>query len=267
MTARYSYVLLLLAALPSAAGTLDVNGTAAAEGNFGLEVTPGSSCVGPETLELDGEIVASDRTACSYLKAVDTTFAGDLDLTAGIALQFDDGTKFGDGGSVSLSIDDTLTRLAYLIDRRPNGETTYNATFQLRLDDADIPNGDQFVHFSGHSSEGTRPFEVRLKRSPLPAPGENRLSLAAREDDGGVVVTDEVAEVMIPAGFHTVGIQWVAAAGSGSLSVSLDGISFGGLVGLDNGLARIDSVRWGVVDGEVEPITGSLDIDDFSSTR
>ena len=142
---------------------------------------------------------------------------------------------------------------------------TYSASFRLRLDDLTFGVSDEFPHFGGFSADGTRHFEVRLKRNQAMA--ENRLTLAAREDDGTLVETPGGEEVMLPAGYNLIEIDWSAGAGTGQVLVSLNGTPFGGLMNLDNALARIDRVSWGVIDGEVAATTGDLDVDDFSSSQ
>lgn len=249
------------------AGSLDVNASAAFSGNFGLEVTPGSACVLPERVDLDSQIVIVDVDACSFLTAVDTVVSGGgpVDFTAGISLAFGDGFVVQSGTGFSAGLDSSLTRLAFVTDDSPAGLNSYKASFRLRLDDLNIGVGDKFPNLSGLSGDGITHFEVRLKRNVVPP--ENRLLLVAREDDGTIVETPFGQEVMLPAGFNLIEIDWMAGAGTGRLLVSVNGTPFGGLLGLINGQARIDRVRWGVTDGDVDATAGSLDQDDFSSTQ
>ena len=174
---------------PALAGTLTVTSDAAFGGGSGLEAAPGSACSSPETVELDSQFVIGDVTACSFIRATDTTVAGNVDFTAGIRVSLADGFQVATGADFSVRIDNTLTRLAFVTDRSPAGESTYKAAFRLRMDELNFPLlGSAFVvHLAGFSNNGIRHFEVRLRHHLLM--NEDRLLLAAREDDGTVVVT------------------------------------------------------------------------------
>jgi hypothetical protein len=119
----------------------------------------------------------------------------------------------------------------------------------------------------GRSSDGGTRFEVRLRRVLSPAPGGNQLLLAAVEDDGTLIETLAGEELLLPAGYNEISIDWSAGAGDGQFLVSLNGAAFVGLTGLDNGAARIDTLDWGIVSGEVSGAFGYLDMDEFSSGR
>ncbi|MFQ5527605.1 MAG: 3-coathanger stack domain-containing protein [Thermoanaerobaculia bacterium] len=257
----------LLATVPPAfSGTLNATNHAKFSGNFGLEAAPGSACGANETVELDNEPVIADVTACNFIRATNTTVTGTVDFTAGVRVSLGDGFETAAGADFSVGIDDTLTTLAFVTDGSPAGLATYKAAFRLSMDDISIPAiGSSFVvHLAGFGNGGRRHFEVRLKRNVLPP--EDRLVLAAREDDGTVVVMPFGQEVMLPAGFNLIEVDWRAGGGTGRFLISLNGVPFGGLVGLDNFQAQIDRVEWGITDGDVAAITGHLDMDDFSST-
>ena len=81
-----------------------------------------------------------------------------------------------------------------------------------------------------------------LRRVLFPLPGEDRLLLAAREDDGTIVETPLGSEVMLPAGFNLIDLDWEAGAGTGHFRMSLNGVPFTTLESLDNDEARIDTV-------------------------
>jgi hypothetical protein len=87
--------------------------------------------------------------------------------------------------------------------------------------------------------------------------GEKRLVLEAREDGGNWESTEGVSEVMLPAGYNKIEINWSAGSGTGQFQVALNDGSFGGLTGLSNSGAQI----------AIDAITGTLDIDEFSSWR
>lgn len=244
-------------------GHLDVNASAAAEGFFGLEVTPGSLCIGPERVDLASQIVIANVTACSFITAVNTIVTGTVQFNAGVDMAF--GNGFQTGNNFSALISPSLTRLAFVTDRTPNSEPSYKASFQLRLDDLAIDPNDKFPHFGGFSDDGTQHFAVLLKRNLLPP--ENRLLLQVREDNGTVSETPFGSEVMLPADFNTIELDWLAGGGTGHFRMSLNGVPFPSFESLDNDQARIDFVRWGIIDGNVDGTTGSLDQDDFDSTQ
>ncbi len=262
-------VLAALLWLPVAvrAGSVTATADAAFSGSFGLEVEPGSTCFFEEREDLDGQSVLTDVDACSFITAVDTTIdAAGVDFLAGISISFGNGFSVSSGASFTATLDSSLPRLAYVQDRTPNSESTYKASFRLRLDELDLLLSPTLTHLTGLSDDGTVHFEVRLKHVLLPAPGEDRLVLSAREDNGTVLDTTG-AEVMLPAGYNLIAIDWRAGDGTGRLVVSLNGVPFGGLTDLDNDEARIDTIRWGVTDGDVQLTGGFLEIDDFVSTR
>jgi len=271
-TARLA-VLQLLAlsvwAAASSAGSLQVTNAAAAEGSFGLEVSPGSAtCLAAERVDLDSTLLIGDVTACSFLTATATTVLTSLDFRAGVSITLGNGFQVNSGVNFGAILDSSLTRLAFVIDESPDGETTYKASFWLRLDDLNFGLDDEFANLVGLSGDGVAHFQVRLKHVLFPIPnGEDRLVLAAREDDGTIVTTAGSEEVMLPAGYNLIEIDWMAGSGSGHFRVSLNGSPFGGLEGLDNDEARIDSIRWGIADAEVDNSSGHLDQDDFSSSR
>jgi Ca2+-binding RTX toxin-like protein len=238
-------------------------------GNYGLEVTPGSAtCLAAERVDLVTALLLGDVTACSFLTATDTTVLSSLDLRAGVSIALGNGFRVNPSVTFAAILDSSLTRLAYVVDRSPDAETSYKASFWLRLDDLNFGLDDEFVHLVGLSKDRVAHFQVSLKHMLFPIPnGEDRLVLNAREDSGTIITTAGTEEVMLPAGYNLVEIDWLAGAGTGHFRISLNGAPFGGLEGLDNDEARIDSIRWGIADAEVDNTTGHLDQDDFSSSR
>lgn len=146
---------------------------------------------------------------------------------------------------------------------------SYAATFELRIDDLALNalENNEIAHLVGRSDDGTAHFEVGLRRALLPAPGQNQLLLAAREDNGTVLETPSGEEIPLPDGYNTISIHWSAGPRVGQLLVSLNDAAFVGLMDLENGAARIDKVNWGIVGGEVSGASEHLDMDEFSSSR
>ena len=258
---------LLLAALGAAshAGQVESNDTANSSGVFGLEVTPGSiaACSAAETVVLAQPLPGGAFEACSFLEAANSVVSGPVAMTAGISVEFGDGFGILQSGSLSVAVDPSLSRLAFVADDTPSGESSYRASFRMRLDDLSL-GVDQFGVLNGHSASGEKHFEALVKFDAGSA--EYRLRLAAREDDGTIVETGS-EEVKLPSGWNLIEIDFLAGFGSGHLLVSLNGVPFGGLTELANFNARIDTIRLGAADGLLETAAGSFDLDEFDSSR
>jgi len=262
----------LLFASVAQAGDLDVLAGAAAQGtSYGLRVTPGSSCAAANDLNITDAAISGTYGACNSITAgVDTTngvkTAGDTTFVAGdeIVLKHKFTVDAGDSFVAQIGSATITTQWAYVQDNSPAAEQTYNASFYLKVDSLGFGNTtDRLHHFVGYSSDGTPRFRVVLRKNGT----EKRLVLEARKDNGNWESTEGVSEVKLDPGYHKIEINWSAASGSGEFKVALDGGSFGGLSGLSNGGAQIDHVKWGAVDGTIAAVTGTLDVDEFSSWR
>ena len=249
-----------------------VTANAAASGSFGAEVTVGSHCPGDESVTLAGppDFINGSFSACGYLDVQDMTFVGlDNRLTAGVSVSLQEGFSVTEGTELTVSLSPSLSPFAFVTDTTPSAEVSYRASFQLRLDNLTL-NGHQnneIAHLVGRSNDGAAQFEVRLRRVLLPPTEENRLLLAAREDDGSVIKTALTEEYFLPDGYNRISVDWLADAGLGQLLVSINDAPFIGLSGLYNGAATIDRVNWGIVSGEASGAFGHLEMDEFSSSR
>jgi hypothetical protein len=264
--------------LPVRAGELDVIAGAAYPDptttgcggiGCGLRVTPGTTCTAlDDELFITTPTVSGDRVACDRIIAGTTpggvATSGDTTFTAGDEIVLRE--NFTVAHSFAAIISSPLTQWAYVQDNSPAAEKSYNASFYLKLNNLTFGNTtDRLHHFVGYSNDGTPWFRVVLRKNEA----DKRLVLEAREDGGSwVSTTDTNDELMLPAGYNQVEIRW--SAGSGDFQASINGGAFNdGLSGLDNDMAQIDYIKWGAVGTHtsIDAITGTLDIDEFSSWR
>ena len=245
------------------AGALEVRQDAALLANFGLRATIGATCTAPD-VEVPAGTVSGKHVAC------DTITAGNVeveppgsDFVAGSRIILNSGFSVPSGVPFAARIDPIVASpLAYLTDDRPTSEATYNAEFHLRLNGLTLVAGDEIGHFNGYAANGERQFRVTLRHFA----SENRLAIYARDDTAGALVEHGV-DFHLTSGFHSVELSWEADPGNGKFMVSIDGASFDGLTGLDNGGSRVDYVRWGAADGTLTSSTGWMELDGFSSWR
>jgi len=255
----------LLAPLAAHGGTLQVKEAAKHTDVYGLEAALGGSCAAAEEVVVSAPAQINGAfTACTQLEAngVEVSGAG-ATFSAGRVIVLGEGFSVDNGTAFTAVIDPGLYRWASVRDDTPVGETSYRSTFRLRVDDLVVADGDEILHFAGYSSTGELQFGVSIKYNM--ALSENRLVLAAREDDGGLVETPFGTEVLLPTGWNQIGVDWVA--GGGFLRLFLDGVFFTSLDGLDNDSSRVDSVRWGLVSGTASNTSGAVQVDDFYSSR
>lgn len=256
---------------PAQAGDLDVLAGAAAQStSYGLRVTPGSTCAAANDLNITSASISGSYQACNSITAgVDTTngvkTTGDTTFTAGDEIVLTNKFTVDAGDSFTAIISSPLTQWAYVQDNSPAAEKTYNASFYLKVDSLGFGNTtDRLHHFVGYSSEGTPRFRIVLRKNGT----EKRLVLEAREDGGNWESTEGISEVMLPAGYNKIEINWSAGSGDGEFRVKLDDVFAGpGLTGLSNNGAQVDQVKWGAVSGTIVAVTGTLDVDEFSSWR
>jgi hypothetical protein len=265
-------LLALVWALPAHAGQLDVLAGAAAQStSFGLRVTPGSTCSAANDLNITDAAISGSYQACNSITAgVDTTngvkTTADTTFTAGDEIVLKHKFTVDTGDSFTAIISSSLTQWAYVQDNSPTAEQSYNASFYLKVDSLGFGNTtDRLHHFVGYSSDGTPRFRVVLRKNGT----EKRLVLEAREDGGNWESTEGVSEVKLDPGYHKIEINWSASSGTGQFQVALNDGAFGGLSALSNGAAQIDQVKWGAVGTHtsIDAVTGTLDIDEFSSWR
>lgn len=264
---RIALLALLAWITPFAArgGTLQVTAPAKHTDIYGLEATLSGSCASQdEVIVVAPPQINGAFSGCTSLEASGVQVSGTgVTFTAGRTIVLGEGFSVASGAPFTAILDPSIYRWASVRDNSPAGETAYRASFRLRLDDLVVADGDQLLHFAGYSNTGLLQLGLSVKYNTTL--GENRLVLAAREDDGGLVETPFGAEVALPAGWNQIELDWLA--GGGFLRVFLDGVFFASLEGLDNDLGRIDSVQWGLVSGDGASTSGKVQLDDFYSSR
>ena len=247
-------------------GSLQVTSGAARLGARGLAAAAGASCAAPDQLVF--EPPATTTLEGTHLACREILANGVEVVALGATLRAGESIRLGDevftSADLALEIDPSLTPFSSVRDTSPAAETTYVADFHLRLDDLALGATDRLEHFVASGSGGGVTF--RLVLQPDGAGGVEAL-LEARRDDGTFAVTPAGQQIAIPAGWHRLRLAWQAGAGSGSLSLTLDGTPAGQLTGLANGARRVDTVEWGVVGGSLDATSGSIDLDAFASWR
>lgn len=254
-----------LAGATAEAGTLQVKPAAKHTDAFGLEAALSGTCTTTDAVVVaEPPQINGAFSGCTSLESFGVQVSGaGATFTAGRTIILGDGFSVASGAQFTAILDPGLYRWASVGDTSPLGETSYRASFRLRLDDLVVADGDQLLHFAGYSNTGALQLGLSVKYNT--ALGENRLVLSAREDDGGLVETPFGAEVALPPGWNQVELEWIA--GSGFLRVFLDGVFFASLEDLDNDLGRIDTVRWGLITGDAASTAGAVQVDDFYSSR
>ncbi len=254
------------AATLEAAG-IEITALAAAEGSQGLRVHLGPECHASQTLFLDSDDgpLQGDYEACRVsAEGVEVAGAG-ATLRAAELIVLGDGFRVPAQASLELVIDASLPGApTHVRDQSPIAETVYTARFSSRLDDLALPPGEHIDTLVAYSAAEETIFRLAVETAPG---GGFQLSLAARQDGGGMVLTPPGQEIAVPAGWHLVELTWSAAPGAGRLELAVDGGVPAGLVDLDNGAAAVETIRWGAVDGAVLTASGSIDLDSFTSTR
>jgi glucose/arabinose dehydrogenase len=248
------------------AGNLAVNGAAARLGSFGLEVTVGGTCSAESDLVIDSPpLIEGTFVACNRITASGVQVSGTgATLAAGSLINLGEDFSVASLSPLRAVLDPgLLDGLAYVQDDSPQSADTYRGRFSVRLDDLTIAGGDTVELFNGYSGNGDVQFKAVLTYDS--ALMENRLGLSVRQDNGSYVDTPPGGEVTVPAGWNTLELRWLAGAGSGSVTASINGAMPIDLSGIDNDEQRIDSVRAGHAGGTVIATSGSLDLDSFTS--
>ncbi len=249
----------------SASGGVVVSTRSAHGGSQGAEA-PVSSCSGDDTVTLPPpDNPQGTYSACSLVETLaEQTVqigAGGAVFEAGEAISLANGFSVPDGTEFTAVNDPSLAVWSYVHDATPAAVDRYGASFWLKLDALSLAVGDSLDHFVGASAGGTVQFRLTLIRNGV----ENRLVLTARNDSGSYDTTAGATEIVVPAGWNQIDIDWAAGSGTGYLRAYLDGTFSASVEGLDNPLARVDDVSWGVVSGTAASSSGRLDMDDFAS--
>lgn len=256
-------------AAPGAAGgsSIQVLSAAARTGGFGARLSL-AGCTAPPELVLSGT-VTSDQTACNTITST-AEVSGPVTFTAGDLIALGSGASVAPGSSFRAVVDRAIQGDAYLEDDTPLAETSYRALFAVDPTAMSLPAAERFDHFVAYDDQGMAQLRVVvIHDAPL---DEDRLVLEVRLDDGSFLSTAGMFELVLPAGWSTVEVDWRAAStpgmadGLAALCVNDDGSRTScQALGHDHA-GRIDSIRWGAQ--RVDPgTTGSLDLDDFVSYR
>ena len=266
---RACAILALVALAPAArASDLAVRKVAASEGTWGLVVETEIGCAQADLLIPAGP-VTGDQVSCS---TITTATPGPVNVAS-------PGADFLTGGQITLnsgfSVDPNellsarnnafiATPFAYVTDGSPASLPRYVAWFSLDLDPFSLALGEDIGVLVGYDGGGVPQFRVLVRRNAAPA--ENRLVIQGRDNTlGGLVEHGE--EFPLVAGHNRVSVWWRALDDRGQLLVSVNHTPLVWLEDLDNASSRIDSVRFGLVDGAPVSTTGSIYLDDFSSFR
>ena len=263
-------ILVIIGVLMIVAGSwasdLSVTPGAALDGNFGLEVSVGTTCTSDADYMVPDGAIAGPATeeGCLTLTAanVDIT-AGSVTFTAGDRITLQNGFSVASGADFTAALDQGMTGRAYVQDNTPSAEQLYRARFYVDLWTLSPGNGENFDHFTAYSGSGTPEFELRLDDS-----GTN-IALFVSARDGGAV-SSITADSSLPSSYFAVEFEWKASdtgLSNGHLDVWVDGSPVTGLSSLDNQNGQIDYVRWGVVDSVDSSTTGTMKLDEFVSLR
>ncbi|MDH3254721.1 MAG: hypothetical protein OEM62_07010, partial [Acidobacteriota bacterium] len=265
---------LLVAAFPppSAGSSLDVTTLASMGGSYGLKVNVAPPGCSPDDLVIESPpgpvLISGDFEACNTITARNVqVFAPGATFTAGDSITLENGFSVGLIAPFTARLSDVLgTQFAYVEDISPDGEEGYEARFFLDLLGLPLGATDRLELLNGYSADGQVQFKLIVKRNV--SPPENRLVLAARQNDGSLVETPFGEEQLLGTIFSDIWMQWSAGDGDGYLVTSVNDAVATGLTGLTNSNSRIDSIRFGAVGGTLDPATeGFFYLDEFTSQR
>lgn len=83
----------------------------------------------------------------------------------------------------------------------------------------------------------------------------------------GAGLASSAGAINLLGGWHSVELDWQTGAGTGSLSITVDGGAPTNIGSLSNSADTVDFARWGGVGGTLAGNTGYLQLDDFVSQR
>jgi hypothetical protein len=240
-----------------------VNNPAAFNGDFGLEVTIDPTCLPADVMVPTGD-VSGDFSARETLTAgASQVVSPGAEFRAGIDVVIEDGFSVDSAVPFTASIDDLLdSPFAFVQDDTPVDRTNYGIKFYLDLGNLSLSDTDALDVFSAYSADGVQQLRATVTHNMTL--GEDRLVLTARVNGGGEVDTVG-AELVLPPGYNSIELEWLALDGAGSFVASVNGDAFDGLTGLDNDESSVDFARLGVTGGTVDTATGTVRLDDFSS--
>jgi len=166
-------------------------------------------------------------------------------------------------GDFGLRVDLDANLPTFVSDGRPDAEDRYGARFYIRATDLALQNNDAFQVLVGLNAADEEQFRVIIERSG----GVDRINVQARLDGGTFDELSAGARPTLPSGWHAIEVIWLSAAGSGSMTLFLNGAEAAALTNLTNGAGEISAIRFGVVSGPAQTPAGNLLLDDFDSRR
>jgi hypothetical protein len=240
------------------AASVEVSAGAARTGSYGVEVTIGTACVGdPNPVLEEHEVVGVERfEGCDSLTAADgfvVSATGRAILAAGGPVTLGNGFVVEEGGELVVRHDISLSDFAWIEDFTPPAVDNYTFELHANLDGLDLVG--ELEHFVAYSANGTPVLKVVLGPGPT-------VVLAVWPGNGeGYRKTDPAP---LAAGWNAVSVTWEASS-SPSPTLEVNGSPRVPVRdALDNSTARIDSVRWGGIDGDPAN-AGAILMDDFTS--
>lgn len=253
---------LLFSTLTIQAGQVQVLNTASTIGNNGLRVTAGKACI-INNLVIPAGSITTNQVACDTIATT-----GVSAVTNSASFITHDSITLNPGFSVALGISFDATidpfvdiPFAFVENGSPNTEVSYNARFDLNLDNLNLVTAEDIEHFTAFAADDSVQFKLSLRLIG----GTNHLVLIYR--NGGILV-EHGTTIALPAGSNAILVHWKSGNGDGEYQVTLNKNSPIGPTNIANNTSRIDSIRWGLVEGSLaSTITGFIDLDDFFSFR
>ena len=248
-------------------GPADTSPDNPAEGSAKLDIDfdeLAAVCSGADEVTIDtngAPYVGGDATACIRLLMQDASLITSATFTAGVVVELGNGTSVGDGATLTLDNDASLIPFTYVQDDLAPPVTNYQASFELNVDDLNLPNGAELDLFQGRSASGEVLFRVVLTH----VASEDRLAITASEDGGGMRASTPPNSSPLGAGWQTVEIAYNQGAGDGFLELTIEGSPQPDIPDLDNDGQPLTSVRLGYAGGARDGTSQNLGLDDFQS--
>jgi hypothetical protein len=159
-------------------------------------------------------------------------------------------------------------RTRFVTDNSPTAETNYHASFAFNANtmSSGTNAASALTLFEAQTGGGAQVLAVQFHRTIATVP-VNQIRMVFPRSTGG---TFTGAYVDLPAGNHTIQVDWMAGpaggASPGSLRLLLDGVSVGFQTG-DTGTQTVGTAVLGLTAGVTSSMTGTAYFDSFSSTR
>lgn len=139
--------------------------------------------------------------------------------------------------------------------------TEYVARFYAYVDDAQIGNTENVTIFNALDAGATELFGLDIK-------GTNTGAVLHLYANNGGSTIEATGDIAIEPGWRAITVHWTTGAGSGELHLSVDrNQSVQSITGLNNAGQVISSINLGIVNGNTAAVSGSIDVDSFTSRR